>query len=342
MIRQGLPDGAADDRHLLLGAGDLDRSRQPRGRRDRPRPSAWRCSSGPICRCRRWRSAPRCSAMAAQNIGAGNWDRVGAITPFRDDLQSDHHRAAGRAADRLSTGRRWRCSSAANSPALPDRPAYPAARHLELPAVRGDHDHLRDGPGERRGDRAADHPGRSACYPVRLGFALGAYQWLGADAIWLSFPVGSPRQYGHGHRLLSARRLAQGTDADAAAARRKLDARRRRPSERSRAGPELEPAFRRAGQAGTTTSITPSATSIVAGVWPSTSPSIEIGKRRIGDQPELAGVEIDHGAALAGGAAGEDGEPVAEQPMPRAAGDRPGRRSRRCRRGASSTTSTPP
>ncbi|WP_199192811.1 hypothetical protein [Allosphingosinicella deserti] len=27
-------------------------------------------------------------------------------------------------------------------------------------------------------------------YPVRLGIALGGYQWLGADALWLSFPVG--------------------------------------------------------------------------------------------------------------------------------------------------------
>jgi Na+-driven multidrug efflux pump len=29
-----------------------------------------------------------------------------------------------------------------------------------------------------------------AMYPVRLGFALGAYDWLGADALWLSFPLG--------------------------------------------------------------------------------------------------------------------------------------------------------
>ena len=29
-----------------------------------------------------------------------------------------------------------------------------------------------------------------AMYPVRLGFALGTYDWLGADALWLSFPVG--------------------------------------------------------------------------------------------------------------------------------------------------------
>ena len=28
-------------------------------------------------------------------------------------------------------------------------------------------------------------------FPVRLGFALGAYPWLGADALWLSFPVSS-------------------------------------------------------------------------------------------------------------------------------------------------------
>ena len=26
---------------------------------------------------------------------------------------------------------------------------------------------------------------------MRLGFALGAYSWLGADALWLSFPVSS-------------------------------------------------------------------------------------------------------------------------------------------------------
>jgi Na+-driven multidrug efflux pump len=28
-------------------------------------------------------------------------------------------------------------------------------------------------------------------YPVRLGFALGAYPWLEANALWLSFPVSS-------------------------------------------------------------------------------------------------------------------------------------------------------
>ena len=28
-------------------------------------------------------------------------------------------------------------------------------------------------------------------FPVRLGFAIGAYPWLGADSLWLSFPVAS-------------------------------------------------------------------------------------------------------------------------------------------------------
>jgi hypothetical protein len=28
-------------------------------------------------------------------------------------------------------------------------------------------------------------------YPVRLGFALAARGWIGTDALWLSFPVGS-------------------------------------------------------------------------------------------------------------------------------------------------------
>jgi Na+-driven multidrug efflux pump len=27
--------------------------------------------------------------------------------------------------------------------------------------------------------------------PIRLGFALGAYSWLKADALWLSFPISS-------------------------------------------------------------------------------------------------------------------------------------------------------
>jgi Na+-driven multidrug efflux pump len=27
--------------------------------------------------------------------------------------------------------------------------------------------------------------------PIRLGFAFGAYSWLKADALWLSFPVSS-------------------------------------------------------------------------------------------------------------------------------------------------------
>ena len=66
-------------------------------------------------------------------------------------------------------------------------------------------------------------------YPVRLGFALGAYRWLGADALWLSFPVSSFANMAHGDRLLPARRLAQGADAAGAAAARRSWRRRRRP-----------------------------------------------------------------------------------------------------------------
>ena len=44
-------------------------------------------------------------------------------------------------------------------------------------------------------------------YPVRLGFALGAYPWLGADALWLSFPVSSLANVAMAIGLLSARWL---------------------------------------------------------------------------------------------------------------------------------------
>jgi Na+-driven multidrug efflux pump len=30
-----------------------------------------------------------------------------------------------------------------------------------------------------------------AMFPVRLGFALGMRPWIGADALWLAFPIGS-------------------------------------------------------------------------------------------------------------------------------------------------------
>jgi len=51
-----------------------------------------------------------------------------------------------------------------------------------------------------------------AMFPLRLGFAFGAYDWLQADALWLSVPVGmaSTCLMAAGlHRLLSARRSAQ-------------------------------------------------------------------------------------------------------------------------------------
>ncbi|MNU29742.1 Multidrug export protein MepA [compost metagenome] len=59
-----------------------------------------------------------------------------------------------------------------------------------------------------------------AMFPLRLGFAFGAYGWLQADALWLSVPIGmaSTCLLAAGlHALLSARRSAQARTPSAAA-----------------------------------------------------------------------------------------------------------------------------
>ncbi|MGH7018998.1 MAG: MATE family efflux transporter [Brevundimonas sp.] len=51
-----------------------------------------------------------------------------------------------------------------------------------------------------------------AMFPLRLGFAFGAYDWLLADALWLSVPIGTAStclMAAGLHRLLSTRRSAQ-------------------------------------------------------------------------------------------------------------------------------------
>jgi len=51
-----------------------------------------------------------------------------------------------------------------------------------------------------------------AMFPLRLGFAFGAYPWLSADALWYSVPIGMTSTCMMAvllHRLLSARRAAQ-------------------------------------------------------------------------------------------------------------------------------------
>jgi len=129
------------------------------------------------------------SAMAAQNIGAGRWDRVSAIT------------RSGIIYNLLITGLLVVLLAIADRPALAlflggDSPALPIARHIQLLATWS---FLLFGVtmvifGTVRANGAVLGPLvilTIGLYPVRLGFALGAYPWLGADALWLSFPVSS-------------------------------------------------------------------------------------------------------------------------------------------------------
>jgi putative MATE family efflux protein len=128
------------------------------------------------------------SAMVAQNIGAGNWDRVSRIT------------RSGVMFNILMTGALIVMLTIADRPALAlflggDSPALPLARHIQLVATWG---FLAFGVslvlfGTVRANGQVVWPLIIlfiSMYPVRLGFALGGYDWLGADALWLSFPLG--------------------------------------------------------------------------------------------------------------------------------------------------------
>jgi putative MATE family efflux protein len=129
------------------------------------------------------------SAMAAQNIGAGKWDRVGAIT------------RAGIIYNLVITGILVVLLIIFDRAALAlflggDSPALPIAQHIQWLATWS---FLIFGVtmiifGTVRANGAVFGPLiilAIGLYPVRLGFALGAYPWLGADALWLSFPVSS-------------------------------------------------------------------------------------------------------------------------------------------------------
>jgi len=129
------------------------------------------------------------SAMVAQNIGAGRWDRVSAIT------------RSGVTFALLITFGLVVLLALADRPALAlflggDSPALPIARHIQILATWS---FLLFGVtlvlfGTVRANGAVIGPLIIlfvGLVPIRLGFALGAYPWLGADALWLSFPVGS-------------------------------------------------------------------------------------------------------------------------------------------------------
>jgi putative MATE family efflux protein len=129
------------------------------------------------------------SAMAAQNIGAGKWDRVSAIT------------RSGIAFALVITASLVVLLAIADRPALAlflggNSPALPIARHIQILATWS---FLMFGVtlvlfGTVRANGSVIGPLIIlfiGLVPVRLGFAVGAYPWLKADALWISFPVSS-------------------------------------------------------------------------------------------------------------------------------------------------------
>ncbi|MES2327440.1 MAG: MATE family efflux transporter [Pseudomonadota bacterium] len=129
------------------------------------------------------------SAMVSQNIGAGKWERVGKVTQV-GILQS-----------LLITGVLIVVLTLADRTVLalfmgPGSPALPIARHIHLLAS---WNFLLFGVmmvlfATVRANGAVWAPLiilAVGMVPVRFGYILGAYGWLGADAIWTSFPVTS-------------------------------------------------------------------------------------------------------------------------------------------------------
>jgi putative MATE family efflux protein len=129
------------------------------------------------------------SAMVSQNIGAGKWDRVGQVT------------SVGIVQSLAITGGLIVVLTLADRTVLalfmgPDSPALPIARHIHLLAT---WNFLLFGVmmvlfATVRANGAVWAPLiilAVGIVPVRFGYIVGAYGWLGADAIWTSFPVTS-------------------------------------------------------------------------------------------------------------------------------------------------------
>ena len=129
------------------------------------------------------------SAMAAQNIGAGRWDRIGRIT------------RSGLVFNLLVTGGLVLLVAVADRTALsvflkPGSPATPIATHINLVVSWG---FILFGAtmvlfGTLRANGAVIAPLvilAIALFPVRLGVAFLLRPWLGGEALWWSFPLGS-------------------------------------------------------------------------------------------------------------------------------------------------------
>jgi putative MATE family efflux protein len=129
------------------------------------------------------------SAMVAQNIGAGLWDRVGAVTRS-GIIYSVAITTALVVLMTLSDRSVMALFMGGESPALP------IARHIHVVAT---WNFILFGVtmvlfATVRANGAVWAPLIILCIglvPVRFGFILGTDQWLGADSIWWSFPVSS-------------------------------------------------------------------------------------------------------------------------------------------------------
>jgi putative MATE family efflux protein len=163
------------------------------------------------------------SAMAAQNIGAGRWDRISRIT------------RVGLICNLVLTGGLVILVDATNREALlaflkPDSPSAPIARHINTVVSWG---FILFGAtmvlfGVVRANGAVLAPLAIlafSMFPVRLGSAILLRPWLGDEALWWSFPLGSAASLACGaayYRLGSWRRLkpmaSQRTPQPAAAA----------------------------------------------------------------------------------------------------------------------------
>ncbi len=129
------------------------------------------------------------SAMTAQNIGAGRWDRIGQIT------------RSGLLFNLLLTGGLVLLVLIADRPALaiflaPNSPATPIAEHINLVVSWG---FILFGMtmvlfGVVRANGAVIAPLLMlavAMFPVRLGAAFALRPLIGEEALWWSFPLGS-------------------------------------------------------------------------------------------------------------------------------------------------------
>jgi putative MATE family efflux protein len=129
------------------------------------------------------------SAMVAQNIGAGKWERIGQVT------------RVGIVQSVLITGALIVLMTLADRAVLslfmgPDSPALPIARHIHLIAT---WNFLLFGVmmvlfATVRANGAVWAPLiilAVGLVPIRFGWIFATYGWLGADSIWTSFPVTS-------------------------------------------------------------------------------------------------------------------------------------------------------